>query len=548
MQKSFRFNKRFWEILPGTTSLFILSLPVVFSFVWPAGVAYFIILFDAYWLVKAVVMAAHLVAGLFHLKRNIAIDWLKRCQATADLKALALDFKGQYQGSFGFQAAKHYEDWQEVEEMLKHPGRFKHWKKVLHGVMFAVYKEGPEILKPSLEAVINSSYPKERVIIIIALEARAGETQRQMVEELQAAYRSQVKDFLVYVHPEALPGEIKAKGANVSWAARHFKDYLELANISQEEVILSIFDADTIVHPQYLAYLTYKYVVNPDRLRRSYQPIPLFNNNIWQVPAINRLVAFSSSFWQMIEATRPYRLVTFSSQAIPMKTLVDIDFWDKTVVNEDSQIFYRAYFHFNGDYKVVPLFIPVSMDAVLGKGFWATVKAQYLQKRRWAYGIEHFPYLVKQFQVKKGLMSLWQRFVWIARLFEGHVSWATASLLIASGGWMPILLNSGFRETVLAFNLPVLARNVLSFTWIGVLVSGWIGFQLLPKRQRPVRYKLLEYFAQWILVPIAGIFFGSIPALDAELRLMLGRYLGFRVTEKERKGSLQEGVVELGSS
>jgi len=545
VERPFQFNRRFWEILPGALSLSILAAPVLLSFLWPAGVAYFIILFDSYWLVKALVMGGHLIAGLLHLKRDTAIDWLRRCQATTNLQVLAENLKRSYQESFGFRAAKYYEDWQEVEEILKYPERFKNWRKIIHGVVFAVYKEGPEVLEPSLEAITKSDFPQDRVIVVLAVEERAGPAQRAMAFRLRQKYRHQLRDFLVFVHPDGLPGEIKAKGANVSWAAQEFRRYLDSRELAYEDVIFSVFDADTIVHPQYLAYLTYKYVVNPDRLQRSYQPIPLFNNNIWQVPAINRLVAFSSSFWQMIEATRPYRLVTFSSQAIPFKTLIDIGFWDKEVVNEDSRIFYQAYFHFDGDYKVVPLFIPVSMDAVLGKGFWDTVKAQYLQKRRWAYGIEHFPYLVWQFFLKRGLMSLWQRFIWVSRMLEGHVSWATSSLLIALGGWMPILLNSNFRETVLAFNLPVLARNVLSFTWIGVLISGWIGFQLLPKRQRPAKNKLVEYFAQWILVPIAGIFFGSIPALDAELRLMLGRYMGFRVTEKVRPEAVKEGVVEL---
>jgi hypothetical protein len=228
-----------------------------------------------------------------------------------------------------------------------------------------------------------------------------------------------------------------------------------------------------------------------------------------------------------------------------MKTLIDVGFWDTSVVSEDSRIFFQCFYRFNGDYKTTPLFIPVSMDAVLGKDFWATVKAQYIQKRRWAYGIEHFPYLMKQYYLKKDVMTLWQRLIWVYRTFEGHVSWATASFLIAAGGWLPILLNSNFRETVLAFNLPVLARNLLSFSWIGVLILGWIGFQLLPKRPKLAKNKLIEYFAQWILVPLTGILFGSIPALDAELRLMLAKYMGFQSTDKVRLAAVGEEAAEL---
>jgi hypothetical protein len=40
---------------------------------------------------------------------------------------------------------------------------------------------------------------------------------------------------------------------------------------------------------------------------------------------------------------------------------------------------------------------------------------------------------------------------------------------------------------------------------------------------------------QWILTPINLIFFGSVPALDAQTRLLFKKYMGFWVTPKHRK-------------
>jgi hypothetical protein len=58
---------------------------------------------------------------------------------------------------------------------------------------------------------------------------------------------------------------------------------------------------------------------------------------------------------------------------------------------------------------------------------------------------------------------------------------------------------------------------------------------LLPKK--PKKYGFFKYIAmlgQWIVLPVTIIIFGSIPGLDAQTRLMLGKYLGFWVTPKAR--------------
>jgi hypothetical protein len=39
---------------------------------------------------------------------------------------------------------------------------------------------------------------------------------------------------------------------------------------------------------------------------------------------------------------------------------------------------------------------------------------------------------------------------------------------------------------------------------------------------------------QWIMVPLTMIIFSAIPGLDAQTRLMFGRYMGFWVTPKAR--------------
>ena len=528
--------RRFWEILPGAISWTVLLAPFAMSFLWPAGVAYFIIVFDVYWLVKALVMGGHLIFGYVHMQRAMRIDWLDRLTQTEDMEAFGDDLLRRFHLARGFEARRLKEEWEQVEVIRRSPEIRKDWRQVTHAVIYAIYKESFEVVEGSLRACFESNYPKNKMVIVLALEERAGAPALAVAKRVQETFTGVFQDILVTVHPDGIVGELKAKGANVYHAGQELKKYADGKQWQYDDVMVSCFDADTLPSRQYFANVTYNYILAPERTYRSYQPIPLFNNNIWDVPAINRLVAFGSSYWQMIESTRPHRLVNFSSQAMSLKTLVDIDFWDRAVVSEDSKQFYRAFYQYRGNHRAIPIFTPVSMDAVLGRTYWDTLKAQYIQKRRWAWGIENFPYAIEKFFTMRGLMTLQDRIIHPFRMLEGHVSWAPSSLLIALGGWLPILLNMDFRSSILAYHLPVLARNLLSLTWLGIIISTVIAFQLLPPR--PAKYgkaKVAEMLVMWVLVPISGIFFGSVPAIDAETRLMLGKYLGFHVTAKERK-------------
>ncbi|OGB73715.1 hypothetical protein A3K24_02670 [candidate division Kazan bacterium RIFCSPHIGHO2_01_FULL_44_14] len=537
--------RRFWEILPGATSWTVLVAPFILSFIWPEGIAYFIIVFDTYWLTKALVMGGHLVFGYYHMQRAMRIDWLERVRQTEDMEGLSNDLLRRFHLARGFEARRLKEEWEQVEAMRRMPAIQKDWRQVRHAVIYAIYKESFEVVEGSLRACFESNYPKNKMIIVLALEERAGAQAVAVAEKIKEVFDGVFADILVTIHPDGIIGELKAKGANVYYAGQELKKYVDARGWQYDDVMVSCFDADTLPSRQYFANVTYNYILNPERTFRSYQPIPLFNNNIWDVPVINRLVAFGSSYWQMIESTRPHRLVNFSSQTMSLKTLVDIDFWDRAVVSEDSKQFYRAFYQYRGNHQAIPIFTPVSMDAVLGRTYWDTLKAQYIQKRRWAWGIENFPYAMEKFFAMQGLMTLKDRIIHPFRMLEGHVSWATSSLLIALGGWLPILLNMDFRSSILAYHLPVLARDLLSLTWVGIIVSTIVAFQLLPPR--PAKYgkiKTVEMLLMWVMVPISGIIFGSIPAIDAETRLMLGKYLGFHVTEKERKTTFAPSVVD----
>ncbi len=263
--------------------------------------------------------------------------------------------------------------------------------------MLPTANEGPEIIEPAIQAVADSSFPNDQFIILLATEEREDEEKRnRKINYLKKKFEGKFFDFLVTVHKVA-PGEMKAKASNTTYAAKVLKKYLEEKNIPLEQVILSNFDCDTCVHPEYFAALTLKYITDPKRLQFAYQPLPMYHNNIWDTNAFVRIIVTGSSFWHMVEAMRPEHMVTFSSHSEAFKTIVDVDYWPVNVISEDSIIFWKCYAYFNGDYEVKPIYLPVSLDAVLANTYWQTIVNQYKQKRRWAYGIENFPLLVRAF-------------------------------------------------------------------------------------------------------------------------------------------------------
>ena len=303
-----------------------------------------------------------------------------------------------------------------------------------------------------------------------------------------------------------------------------------------ENILVSAFDADTQVGPGYFGILTYKFLTADDPQRSSYQPIPFFSNNIYQAPALARVVAFSTTFWMMMHQAWPERLTTFSSHSMPFKALVEIGFWQTNIVSEDSRIFWQFFLHYNGDWRTEPLFYPVYMDANIASGFWQTIRNLYKQQRRWAWGVENIPYVLSGFFARKiaGGQKIYRGF----HLIDDFHSWATNALVIFIFGWLPVAIGGeNFDISLLSYNLPRVTSFIMTLASIGIVTSAVLALSLLPPK--PEKNKIRHYFfylTQWILLPLTLIVLGSLPALEAQTRLMLGRrfHLDFWTTPKSR--------------
>lgn len=486
---------RFFEILPGALAWTTLFLVILFSWQLPAAVAVFIILFDTYWLFKTIYLSIHLHSSYRLMRKNLRADW------------------------------------QEKLKSLK-------WENIYHLIILPMFNEPREVVAETFESLKNNRYPKDKFIVVLATEEKTQKEVAETVAGIRQNFEKEFFRFLVTVHPANLSGEIAGKGSNSAWAAKEARKLIDELKIPHEDVLVSVFDVDTQVFPDYFGCLTWNFLTCEHPQRSSFQPVPFFTNNIYQTSALARVVAFSSTFWQMILQSRPGRLVTFSSHSMPFKALAEVGYWQTDVVSEDSRIFWQCLLYFNGDWRVIPLLYPVSMDANVAPSFWKTMINIYKQQRRWAHGAENIAYILTGF-IKNKLLPLKQKLFWAWNQIEGFHSWATSSLIIFALGWLPILLGGrAFNYTVLSYNLPQITRNIMMAASIGIITSAILSLILLPKKPgwfRPYHY--FWYFLQWFLTPVVLIVFGSIPAIDAQTRLMLGGKfkLGFWVTPKSRK-------------
>lgn len=489
-----RFRRRFLEILPGTLSWSALFLPIILSRFLPAAVVTFVILFDLYWLYKAVTMTIHLVFGYRKHKAAMAINWLPKAK------------------------------------------RLKRFDDFYHAVIVATYKEDLAVLQETLKAIVDSDYPLKNIILVLATEQRDRAKALANAKALRQQFGKRFKEFLVTSHPADIEGEVRGKGGNITWAARQLQKKLDSLNIAYDDVIVTTLDADNRVDRQYFSNLTYNYLKHPDPIHVSFQPIPMFFNNIWEAPLPSRLLAHGTMFWVLIESTRPWRLRNFSSHSQSMKALVDIDFWSTQTIVEDGHQYWRSYFAYNGHYWVEPIHVPIYQDAVVARTFLESIKELYLQRRRWTWGVSDIPYIIENC-VKNTSAPFLDKWIKAFRAIEAHFSWATQSLYIMIAGWIPILLNETFSDTVLAYNFPIVASRLLTLAMVGLITNLTVGTLLLPpvpdQKQR-IRLVASEWILTALISPVTAILFGAIPALESQTRLMFGKYLEFRVTFKTR--------------
>ena len=521
---------RFFEILPGAISYGAIILLFVLSWLDPVLGAIYLFILIASTLVKAIGVAYRTVQGYEVIKRAMRVDWRRRMEDLANPHDAYERIHDDENKSYHFE--EHVEN---LKLMAAMPGEYIKPEKIYHAVSITAYDESIEVLTPSIEAISKNTFPNDHIIMALAYEERGGEAMENTAKELHKTFKGVFKDFLLVKHPANLPNEVKGKGPNLTYAGNYVASYVKSKHIPVENVIVTSLDSDNRMHEKYLDSVAYEFITHWDRQHLSYQPVSLFMNNIWDAPAPTRVIAVSNSFFNVISTMRPHSLRNFASHSQPLQALEAMGFWSKRTIVEDGHQYWRSLFFFSGDYKVLPIRIPIYQDAVIGETFWQTVKAQFVQVRRWDYGASDVAYVgVRLFTSRdKRPMPFLKLFPKFWRLLDGHVMLAIMAPIITAGGWVPMIMNAS-AHTMVGYNLPNIVSVVETFAMIGLIITVLISFRMLPPR--PAKYKkgrAVFMFLQWILMPVTSILYQSLAAFYAQTRLMLGLYMEkFDVTKK----------------
>ena len=535
------FKYRFFEILPAFLSFGAIILMFLLSFFSPFLASLYLLTIITTLFVKAIGIAYRMITGHFQIEKAQKVDWNKRLEDFENAEKSLGILKNQRNNEYEFK--NHLRN---LNDIIKNPANFPSPSKVKNAVIIAAYNESYEVIQPTIQSVLVSNYDAKNLLIFLAYEERGGKEIEKTAIRLKKEFSESFGAFEIVKHPKNLPNEVVGKGGNITFAGRALQKYCENNEIPFENVLVTTLDSDNKPHKEYFACATYSFIVHEDRKKLSYQPVSLFLNNIWDVPAPMRVVATGNSFWNIVSTMRPHLLRNFASHSQPLDALVEMDFWSTRTIVEDGHQFWRSYFHFGGDYYVVPIRVPIYQDAVLSETLPKTLKAQFIQLRRWMYGASDIPYVANLYFSKNRNVPLIDGLMKLIRLIDGHVTAVFQSPMAAFGGWVPLIVYAASSRSVIVHQLPNVISTLQQIATIGIFITILISLKMLPPR--PERYKKRRSFwmvAQWVYMPVTSICYNAVAAAYSQTRLALGKYLDkFDVTEKGRIEDVERAKAE----
>lgn len=497
------------EILP-----FALALGLITSLVWgamwlPIPLVVMLLGFDIYWAWRSLNNGIHAFRGYRAMKASARIDWRQKYRAE----------------TFGPSAT---------------PRDVIEWEDIHHLIIIPTYKESIDKLRATVGKLAESEVARDKLLVVIATE-ELDDGAAERYEALEREFSARFQGMMRTVHPGDIPGEVRGKSSNEAWAAKDAKrKFCGEMSYDLDAMTVTSCDADTLFHPRYFSALTYYFAMNPRRYRTFWQGPIFYYNNVWDVPAPLRIQNSLGGINHLAKLMRKYTvLFPQSTYSLSMRMADDVGYWDVDVVPEDWHMFLKCFFELEGEPDVQPILLPVGNDGVRAHSYTRTFWEHYQQARRHAWGCSDIPYAIKQF-VRHPEIPFLRRLRRTWSLTENHVLWSSQWFLItgvaanmSAASWGGFLGLHPFEQHAIPDWFITASHWILMPCMIPLV--GMIILDTVMRPPRPSRWKIWLYpvqFAQWSLMAPITLFFTAMPALDAQIRLALGRRLEYKVTEK----------------
>lgn len=404
-------------------------------------------------------------------------------------------------------------------------------ENINHFIVIPNYKEPRYKLEQTVRKICQSDYPiGKKMYLVLAFEKRE-EKAPQKADYLRKKFSHYFADILETYHV-LMPGEVPGKASNQTHAARELEKYVQEKGFDFKKTLITICDADSIMPSNFFSYLTYKYIHDKDKDYHFYWAPVLLYNNFWELPFFVRIQATLSSILRLAFVAQTDKLIQISTYTSNLWLLKQVDYWDVDIIPEDWHIHLQAFFAFGDKVRTIPLFTIVNGDAVYSGGLVSTLMNRYEQEKRWAWGVTDVAYMWNKF-FHTPHIPVWSKIKKIFYIGETHFLWPTSFFMLAISASLPALINPVFKRTVLGFGLPQLSGFILTFSSLFLLLYIYLDFSLRKKLKVEHKPQFLPILVvQWYLLPAISFILSALPALDAHTRLLFGRRITYKVTEK----------------
>ncbi len=474
--------------LPGFVSWTLILFPFWGSPFFPYAVAYFILFFDVYWFYRSFSLVFTAYLGSKKIKEAEAQNWLEKASIHKD------------------------------------------FNKVNHIIIIPNYRESEEKLRRIVGTLAAQTFPLKQVHVVLAMEKREEDGKRKanlIIKDFESAFGGIYATY----HPDIV-GEVKGKSSNESYAGKEIDKILfDSGRLDINFATVTTADADSMFDHQFLSYFAYDFLRESERYYRFWETANVDHNNFWSVPAPTRVLSFFSSLWRVGLLVQGDRLIAMSTYSLSFLLLKRIGFWDTDVIPEDYRVWFKAFYMMQGKIKTNPIFLKTSMDSPLSPTYFGSLNNKYSQIRRWSYGASDDALFIKWYLTVPGIPFIRKTKILYHVLLD-HFLWPANWFILTIATSVITLVNPEFSRTSLGYLLPTMARIILTTSLIALVIMVVIDYRNRPKHLSRSRFRELIFPLEFVIMPIAGFFLNSLPAIISHTQLMLGKKMEYKVTEK----------------